>query len=74
MRRTKLVLPEDLLAEALRVSGAKTYSAAVTAALLDFVRRAKARQILQLRGSGVWDGDLAGMREDRPSARSRRNR
>jgi Arc/MetJ family transcription regulator len=74
MRRTRLVLPEDLLAEALRVSGAKTYSAAVTAALLDFVRRARSRQILQLRGSGVWEGDLAGMREDDPRSGSGGNR
>jgi Arc/MetJ family transcription regulator len=74
MKRTRLVLPEDLLAEALRVSDAKTYSAAVTAALLDFVRRARSRQILQLRGSGVWEGDLAGMREDDPRAGSGGNR
>jgi len=70
MKRTSLVLPEDLLEELLRVSGAKTYSAAVVLAMEDFVRRAKARQILQLRGSGAWQGNLAEMRED--AARSRR--
>jgi hypothetical protein len=34
-------------------------------ALRDFVRRAKARRILDLAGSGLWDGDLAEMRSDR---------
>ena len=65
MKRTNLVLDEHLLEEATRVSGEKTYSAAVMRALEDFVRRAKARQILELRGSGLWEGDLAEMRRDR---------
>lgn len=65
MKRTNLVLDSDLLEEATRISGEKTYSAAVMRALEDFVRRAKARQILDLRGSGAWDGDLGEMRGDR---------
>jgi Arc/MetJ family transcription regulator len=66
MKRTNLVLDEALLEEATRVSGEKTYSAAVQRALRDFVRRAKARQLLELRGSGSWEGSLSEMREDRP--------
>jgi len=65
MKRTNLVLDEKLLQEATRLSGEKTYSAAVMLALGDFVRRAKARRILELRGSGLWEGDLAAMRRDR---------
>jgi len=48
--------------------GEKTYSAAVMRALEDFVRRAKARQILELRGSGLWEGELEAMRRDAPSS------
>ena len=65
MKRTNLVLDEKVLEEATRVSGEKTYSAAVMRALEDFLRRAKARQILQLRGSGAWEGELGAMRRDR---------
>jgi Arc/MetJ family transcription regulator len=65
MKRTNLVLDAELLEEATRVSGEKTYSATVMRALTDFVRRAKARQILLLRGSGAWEGDLTEMRRDR---------
>jgi Arc/MetJ family transcription regulator len=65
MKRTNLVLDENLLEEATRISGEKTYSGAVTRALQEFVRRAKARQILELRGSGLWEGDLPAMRRDR---------
>jgi len=67
MKRTNLVLDEDLLAEATRLAGEKTYSATVNAALGDFVRRMRARQILSLRGSGAWQGDLAEMRDDNKS-------
>ena len=65
MKRTNLVLDEDVLEEATRLSGEKTYSATVMRALEDFVRRAKARQILDLRGSGLWEGELSEMRRDR---------
>jgi len=67
MKRTNLVLNADLLTEATRLSGEKTYSAAVMRALEDYVRRAKAHQILELRGSGLWEGDLSAMRRDRPT-------
>ena len=72
MKRTNLVLREDLLREAVRLSGEKTYSRAVEIALEDFVRRAKARKILDLRGSGLWTGDLGEMRRDAGSASRRR--
>jgi hypothetical protein len=71
MKRTNLVLREDLLVEATRLSGEKTYSRTVDRALEEFVRRMKARQILSLAGSGLWDGDLTEMRRDRPHRRSR---
>lgn len=73
MKRTNLVLPEHLLEEATRLSGEKTYSRAVERALEEFVRRFKARRILELSGSGLWQGDLSVVREDsRPAARRRR--
>jgi Arc/MetJ family transcription regulator len=72
MKRTNLMLDAELLEEATRLSGEKTYSAAVQRALRDFVLRAKARQILELRGSGLWEGDLAQMRKDRQGRGSRR--
>ncbi|MGD0497376.1 MAG: type II toxin-antitoxin system VapB family antitoxin [Bryobacteraceae bacterium] len=70
MRRTNLVLDERLLDEATRVLGAKTYSGAVNSALEEVIRLKKIQGIPLFFGSGIWDGDLAEMREDRP----RRNR
>jgi hypothetical protein len=64
MKRTNLVLSEELLEEALMLGGERTYSRTVERALEDFVRRIKARQILELAGSGMWEGDVAEMRRD----------
>lgn len=72
MKRTNLVLDEQLLEEATRISGERTYSRAVERALRDFVQRAKARRTLELAGSGLWQGDLSAVREDRPAYRTRR--
>jgi hypothetical protein len=68
MKRTTLVLPEELLDEAKRVSGERTYSATVARALDLLVRRARSRRILELSGSGLWKGDLAEMRRDAAAA------
>ena len=72
MKRTNLVLNEKLLEEAARLSGERTYSRTVERALEDFVRRARARRILDLAGSGAWDGDLSIVREDRGVYRTRK--
>jgi Arc/MetJ family transcription regulator len=74
MKRTNLVLDERLLDEATRLSGERTYSRTVDRALADFVRRIKARQILELAGSGLWHGDLSEMRTDRPRRSARGGR
>jgi Arc/MetJ family transcription regulator len=72
MKRTNLVLDEALLEEATRLSGERTYSRTVERALRDFVQRAKARRILELAGSGLWEGNLTVVREDRGVYRTKR--
>jgi hypothetical protein len=73
MKRTNLVLDEQLLAQATRVLAAKTYSAAVNTALEEVIRVRKIQGISQFFGSGIWDGELSEMREDRqPRVRRRK--
>ena len=67
MKRTNVVLDEELLEEAVRVSGERTYSRTIERALHEMVRRAKARGIDQLAGSGLWQGQLSEMRGDAAS-------
>ena len=70
MKRTNLVLDERLLEEAVKLSGERTYSAAVARALEEFVRRVRANRILELAGSGLWEGNL--VRGSPAAPRSRR--
>jgi hypothetical protein len=68
------VLDDGLLEEAQRLSGERTFSRTVERALEDFVRRARARRILDLAGSGGWRGDLAVVREDASVYRTKTRR
>ena len=72
MKRTNLVLNEQTLEEALRLSGERTYSATVNPPLDEFVRRIRAGRILELAGSGLWEGDLTDMRRDASGSGRRR--
>ena len=66
MKRTNLVLDEQLLKEATRESGLKTYSATVNKALEEFLRMRKIQRIPQYFGKLKWHGNLSEMREDSP--------
>jgi len=72
MRRTNLVLTAELLDEARRLSGERTYSATVERALRDLVHRARAGRILDLQGSGLFEGELPAFRGDTSPAPRRR--
>ena len=67
MRRTNLVLDEQLLEDATRLLGAKTYSATVNTALQEVIRLRKVQSISRFFGTDIWEGDLAAMREDPPA-------
>jgi hypothetical protein len=71
MKRKRLSLDENLLHEISRVSGEKTMSRAVELALQEYLRHHQARRILELAGSGLWDGNLSEMRRDQPPGLSR---
>ena len=59
MKRTNLVLDEDLLKEATQEMGLKTYSATVNAALKEAVRRIHVRKLADFVGKIEWSGDLS---------------
>jgi hypothetical protein len=64
MRRAAVLVREDLLEEATRLSGERTYSRTVDRALKELIERHKSRQILTVAGSGSWTGELGEMRRD----------
>ncbi len=63
------MLDDDLLEQATRVLGVKTYSAAVNLALEETLRVKKIQSLPRYFGKGLWQGSLARMREDRRKTR-----
>ncbi|NGP89708.1 type II toxin-antitoxin system VapB family antitoxin [Fodinibius halophilus] len=62
--RTNVVIDDDLMDEALRVSQLKTKKDAVEEGLKLLVQRKKQENIKNLRGKLHWKGDLEDMRND----------
>lgn len=77
MRRTTIMVDQELLEQVTRMLGEKSYSAAINFALAETLRQAKLKELWSFVGSGVWEGDLSAMRSDRvesPSSKSSRGR
>ena len=62
--RTNVVIDDDLMDEALKVSRLKTKKDAVKEGLKLLVQRKKQENIKDLRGKLHWKGDLDDMRTD----------
>jgi Arc/MetJ family transcription regulator len=62
--RTNIEIDDQLMADALKVSGAKTKREAVDIALQFFVRIKRQAGIRDLKGKINWQGDLDAMRRD----------
>ncbi|HEX3574862.1 MAG TPA: type II toxin-antitoxin system VapB family antitoxin [Rhodopila sp.] len=63
--RTNIEIDDDLIAEAIRASGAKTKKAAVEEGLRLLVRLAEQKRAVEdMTGLG-WEGDLGASREGR---------
>ena len=56
--RTSIVIDDQLIAEAMRVSGCKTKNEAVDRGLRLLVQRSRQRDIRKLRGKVRWEGRL----------------
>ncbi len=63
--RTNINIDDNLMEEALRLSGLKTKRAVVEAGLQTLVRLKRQMKILDLAGKVEWIGDLDEMREGR---------
>jgi Arc/MetJ family transcription regulator len=64
--RTNIVIDDELMKRAMRVSGASTKREAVQRSLELMVRMAEQERLLRsARGKFRWEGDLAAMRRDR---------
>ncbi len=63
--RTNIVIDEQLIGRAKRLTGLKTKRAVVEEALRTLIHMKEQAQVRQLRGKLRWEGDLNAMREGR---------
>ena len=63
--RTNIVIDDKLMADALRVSGARTKREVVELALKTLLKTGRQADIKRLRGTVAWDGHLDAMRRDK---------
>jgi Arc/MetJ family transcription regulator len=63
--RTNIVIDDQLMSEALKLTGLKTKKEAVELGLKTLIRLKIQEEIRQYRGKLKWEGDLDEMREDR---------
>lgn len=65
MSRTNIVLDDNLVRKARKLTRLKTKRAVIQRALEALVRTESRKQILRYYGSGIWKGDLNAMRRSR---------
>jgi Arc/MetJ family transcription regulator len=63
MKRTNVVLDEELIHRGIELTGLKTQRDLIDYALRELVRRKEQKKIIQLKGAIDWQGDLNEMRE-----------
>lgn len=69
--RTTIVIDDELMKRAMRLSGAITKREAVQRGLELMIRLAEQERLLRAaRGKFHWEGNLAAMRRDRTASRS----
>lgn len=77
--RTNIILDDELVAKAMKLTGERTKTAVIHRALEFLVRQARLRELRSARGTLHWEGDLNAMRErpapyERPTRRHKRSR
>lgn len=62
--RTNIVIDDELIADAMRATGARSKREAVELGLKTLLRLRQQQDIRRYRGKLSWSGDLAAMRTD----------
>lgn len=65
MKRTNIVLDEELVGKGMRLTGITTQKSLIDHALRELVRRKEQKKILRLKGQVHWEGNLEAMRANR---------
>ncbi len=63
--RTNIVIDDKLMADAIKVSGARSKREVVELGLRTLLQLGQQSEVRRLRGQVQWTGDLAAMRRDK---------
>jgi Arc/MetJ family transcription regulator len=67
MKRTNVVLDDNLVEDCIKATGIKTRKALIDHALKELLRHENQIKILDLKGNINWEGNLDEWRQDRKS-------
>ena len=65
MKRTNVVLDDNLIAACQKETGIRTIRALIDHALRELLRHRRQKKVLELKGTVRWEGDLAAWRKGR---------
>ncbi|MBI3015701.1 MAG: type II toxin-antitoxin system VapB family antitoxin [Candidatus Tectomicrobia bacterium] len=65
MRRTNVVLDDDLVAKCQKETGIRTLRTLIDHALHELLRHKRQKKVLELKGAVRWEGDLEEWRKGR---------
>ena len=65
MGRTNVVLNDDLISQCQKATGIKTRRVLIDHALKELLRHERQKEVLELKGTVRWEGDLAEWRKGR---------
>lgn len=65
MKRTNVVLDDELIAVCQKETGIRTIRALIDHALRELLRHRRQRKVLELKGTVRWEGDLTTWRKGR---------
>jgi len=60
--QANVIIDDNLLAEAMKISGIDTKAAVLNMALKEYLRKNSLKKILKYRGTNIWEGDIEEMR------------
>jgi Arc/MetJ family transcription regulator len=63
--QANIKIDENLLAEAMKISGMDTKAAVLNLALKEYLRKDNQKKILKYRGTNIWEGNIEEMRSAR---------
>jgi len=65
MKRTNIVLDEELVEKGMRLTGITTQRSLIDHALRELVRRKEQKKVLRLKGRVNWEGNMDELRANR---------